>query len=112
MRVLAHLEPAEVFRYFEEIAQIPHGSGNTRLISDYLVRFAKERRLEVIQDASGNVVIRKDGTEGYEDSGTVMLQGHMDMICEKEPWCTRTRRAGSEGGGRDRLGRGNDTRRR
>ena len=88
MRILAHLEPAEVFRYFEEIAQIPHGSGNTRLISDYLVRFAKERRLEVIQDASGNVVIRKDGTEGYEDSGTVMLQGHMDMICEKEPWCT------------------------
>ena len=74
-----------MFHYFEEITKIPHGSGNTREISDYLVSFAKEHGLRYIQDESNNVVIFKPAAKGYEDVPTVMLQGHMDMVCEKEP---------------------------
>lgn len=88
MAVLSEIEPKEVFRYFEEICSIPHGSGNTKQISDYCVRFAQEHGLKYIQDAGNNVVIFKDGTAGYEQSAPVMLQGHLDMVCEKEPDCT------------------------
>ena len=87
MSVLQGLKPEKVFHYFEEISKIPRQSGNTGKISDYLVQFAKDRELEVLQDPLGNVVIRKPGTTGYEDSPWVMLQGHMDMICEKEDDC-------------------------
>lgn len=85
--ILANLEPASVFKYFEEICSIPHGSGNTKEISDYLVNFAKEHSLKYRQDDSNNVIIWKDGTAGYENSKPVMLQGHMDMVCEKENDC-------------------------
>lgn len=81
--VLANLEPKAVFKYFEEMSQIPRGSGNEKGISDYLVKFAKERNLEVIQDAALNVIIRKPATPGYENAQTVILQGHMDMVNEK-----------------------------
>lgn len=81
--VLKDLKPTEVFRYFEEITQIPRGSGNEKGISDYLVNFAKEHNLEVIQDEVLNVIIKKPGTEGYENSPIVILQGHMDMVNEK-----------------------------
>jgi dipeptidase D len=77
------LEPKLVFHYFEEISKIPRGSGNEKAISDYLVRFAKDRGLDVIQDAALNVVIKKAGTKGYEKSPVVIIQGHMDMVCEK-----------------------------
>ena len=87
MAVLSHLEPREVFRWFEEICGIPHGSGDTKKISDYLVHFAQEHGLKYRQDASNNVVIRKDAAPGYEGAPTVMLQGHIDMVCEKEPGC-------------------------
>lgn len=87
MGVLSGLAPEGVFRFFEEICGIPHGSSDTGRISDYLVRFAKDRNLEYIQDESGNVIIYKDGTAGYENSAPVMLQGHMDMVCEKTPEC-------------------------
>lgn len=83
MNVLAGLEPREVFQYFEEICQIPHGSGDTKAISDYLVNFAKAQGLSYRQDALGNVIIIKDAAPGYEDADTVMIQGHMDMVCEK-----------------------------
>ncbi|HBA62650.1 MAG TPA: aminoacyl-histidine dipeptidase [Lachnospiraceae bacterium] len=83
MAVLEHLEPQNVFRFFEDLCQIPHGSGDTKRISDYCVNFAKERGLEVIQDRVNNVIIRKPGTAGYEDSEPVILQGHLDMVCEK-----------------------------
>ncbi len=83
MAVLNDLEPKKVFEFFEKIASIPHGSKNTKKISDYLVSFAKERNLKYIQDDAGNVIIFKDGTEGYENSPSVILQGHMDMVCEK-----------------------------
>lgn len=87
MKVLSSLEPHKVFEYFEEICSIPHGSSNTKKISDYLVTFAREHNLRYIKDQSNNVIIFKDGTPGYEASAPVMLQGHMDMVCEKDKDC-------------------------
>ncbi|MEE3467319.1 MAG: aminoacyl-histidine dipeptidase [Eubacterium sp.] len=84
MAVLDGLEPREVFRFFEEIAGIPHGSRNTGAISAYLVAFAEERGLEVYRDEADNVVIKKPGTAGYEDHEPVILQGHIDMVCVKD----------------------------
>ena len=85
MSILGHLEPANVFRFFEEICNIPHGSGNIDKISDYLVNFAKERNLEYYQDEIKNVIIVKEATEGYENKEPIMLQGHMDMVAVKKP---------------------------
>lgn len=87
MRTLDNLEPKEVLYFFEEICQIPHGSGNIKMISDYLVRFAKERNLEHYQDEVGNVIIIKEASEGYSNHASVMLQGHMDMVAVKKPEC-------------------------
>ncbi|NLZ47447.1 MAG: aminoacyl-histidine dipeptidase [Clostridiales bacterium] len=81
--VLKGLEPEKVFYYFEEISKIPRGSGNEKAISDYLVAFAKSKNLEVIQDSSYNVIIKKEASKGYENSPIVVIQGHMDMVCEK-----------------------------
>ncbi|MFJ7935329.1 aminoacyl-histidine dipeptidase [Sporosarcina sp. NPDC096371] len=72
-----------VFHYFAEISAIPRGSGNEQAISDYLVRFAQERNLKVIQDETLNVIIKKAATTGYESAPTVIIQGHMDIVCEK-----------------------------
>ena len=69
-----------VFYFFEEISKIPHGSGNTAKIADYLVAFADERGLEVKRDSADNVIIKKGATEGYETRPTVILQGHTDMV--------------------------------
>lgn len=88
MRILEGLEPKTVFAFFEEICAIPHGSGNTKAISDYCVAFAEERGLRYRQDASNNIIIWKPGTKGYETSAPVMLQGHLDMVCVKESACT------------------------
>ena len=85
MAVLEKVEPEKVFRFFEELSRIPHGTFDTRRISDHCVAFAKERGLEVIQDKVGNVIIKKPGTPGYEDSKPIILQGHLDMVCEKKP---------------------------
>ncbi len=81
---LSSLEPKEVFESFENICKIPRCSGNEKVISDYLVKFAKDNNLKVIQDESLNVVIKKPGTRGYENAPTVILQGHMDMVCLKD----------------------------
>ena len=89
MAVLNHLEPQRVFRFFEELCAIPHGSGNTKAVSDWLVDFAKARGLRYVQDQLNNVVIFRDATPGYESAEPVILQGHMDMVCEKEPGCTK-----------------------
>lgn len=83
MRVLEGKKPEKVFEFFEDIAGIPHGSGNVEQISNYLVDFAKKRQLKYRQDDSLNVIIWKDGTKGYEDSDTVIIQGHMDMVAVK-----------------------------
>ncbi|MDO4337576.1 MAG: aminoacyl-histidine dipeptidase [Eubacteriales bacterium] len=85
MKVLENCEPKRVFHYFEEICAIPHGSGNTRQLSDYLVSFAKAHNLEYMQDELNNVVIYKPAAPGYENAPTVIIQGHMDMVCEKRP---------------------------
>ena len=87
MAVLSGLEPKNVYRFFEELCAIPHGSFHTGAISNYLADFARARGLKYRQDATGNVVIFKPATAGYENAPTVMLQGHMDMVCEKEPDC-------------------------
>ena len=88
MGVLNNLVPEKVFYYFEELCNIPHGSKNTKAISDYCVNFAKERGLAYHQDASNNIIILKNGSKGYEDSKPVIIQGHLDMVCEKEKDCT------------------------
>ena len=84
---LAGLEPAAVFGYFEKICSIPHGSRNTKMISDYLVSFAQENGIQYIQDESNNVILFQEGTCGMEDHEPVILQGHMDMVCEKDADC-------------------------
>ena len=83
-RKLKGINPENVFKYFEDICSIPHGSGNTKLISDYLVKFAIEHNLKYIQDEINNVIIFANGTKGYENHVPIILQGHMDMVCEKD----------------------------
>lgn len=73
----------EVFDYFKQLNMIPRGSGNEKAVSDWLVSFANENGLKVIQDEALNIIISKEGTKGYEDADTVILQGHMDMVPEK-----------------------------
>lgn len=82
-KVLEGLKPERVFYYFEEITKIPHGSKNEKQISDYLYQLAKSKNWEVIQDNYLNIIIRKPATKGYENAAMVLLQGHMDMVCEK-----------------------------
>lgn len=83
MRVLSELEPKNVFSFFEDICNIPHPSYKEEKISNYLVDFAKERKLEYYQDSLNNVIIIKEASKGYEDAAPIILQGHMDMVCEK-----------------------------
>jgi dipeptidase D len=82
-KVLEGLKPEKVFYYFEEISKIPRCSGKEKQISDYLYNFAKSRNLEVVQDEHLNVIIKKPASRGYENAPVVMLQAHMDMVCEK-----------------------------
>lgn len=89
MAVLEHLEPRSVFRFFEKLCAIPHGSSNTRQISDWLMTFARERNLEAYQDELNNVIMIKEATPGYEHAAPVILQGHMDMVCEKTADCLK-----------------------
>lgn len=85
---LSGIEPKSVFAYFEKLCSMPHGSGNTKLISDYLVSFAVEHNLRYIQDQLNNVILFVPGTEGYENHAPVIIQGHMDMVCEKDENCS------------------------
>ena len=87
MGVLSALKPEGVWKYFEAICGIPHGSGNEKAVSDYCVSFAKERGLKVWQDEAWNVVFVKEASAGYEDREPLILQGHLDMVCEKKPDC-------------------------
>ena len=85
MGILHGKQPTRVWKYFEELCAIPHGSGNTKRISDYCVAFAKAHNLRYTQDAMQNVIIWKDASNGYESHPPVIVQGHLDMVCEKEP---------------------------
>ena len=80
----AGLEPADVFEYFRRIAAIPHGSFHTKELSDYLENFAKEHSLEYVRDDMGNLIIARPASQGCEGAAPIALQGHIDMVCEKE----------------------------
>lgn len=82
-RVLNGLYPQRVFYWFEEICKIPHGSRNTKKISDFIVAFAKQHKLRYVQDDLNNVIIFKNGTGNYAEHPPVILQGHIDMVAEK-----------------------------
>ncbi len=74
-----------VFELFEKICSIPHGSGNMEKISKFCTDFAEKLNLEWYTDDLHNVIIKKPASNGYEDHNTVILQGHLDMVCEKDP---------------------------
>ena len=73
----------KLLRFFEEISAIPRESHHEEKIADYLVAFACERGLPYYRDEFQNVLIEKLGTKGYEDHAPLLLQGHTDMVCEK-----------------------------
>ena len=89
MAVLSGLEPKAVFEYFEKLCAVPHGSGNTKRISDLCVGFAKELGLKWRQDEANNVVVWKDASPGCESAPAVILQGHIDMVCVKTEDCAK-----------------------
>ena len=82
-KTLEELRQQSIFKYFEAISRIPRESGNEKAISDYMVHFATDLGLEVKQDEAYNIYIKKPASEGFENAPTVILQGHMDMVCEK-----------------------------
>ena len=84
MRILENLEPKSVFGYFEELSGIPRGSGNMVKISDYCLEFANKHSLKALRDSANNVIIYKPASKGYENSAPVILQGHLDMVCQKD----------------------------
>lgn len=84
MGALRGLEPAEVMYYFERLSDMPRGSRNEKQVSDYVADFARERGLEYHQDDMYNILVKKPGTPGYEDAPTVILHGHLDMVCKKD----------------------------
>ena len=83
MNNLENITVKRVFYHFNEISKIPRGSGNEKEISDYLLNFGKKLGLESIQDKGLNIIIKKPASKGYENAPTVIIQGHMDMVCEK-----------------------------
>ena len=87
MGILSDLKPKKVFEYFELLSSVPHGSGNTKQISDICVDFARRLGLEYYQDELNNVVIIKPATEGYKSSSPIIMQGHLDMVCTKDDDC-------------------------
>lgn len=83
MAVLDGLEPKSVWRFFEEISAIPRASYHEKAVSDYVCEFAEKRGLTYYQDEIYNVVVIKEATEGYEEKEPYIIQGHLDMVCEK-----------------------------
>ena len=86
---ISELNPKKVFEYFALLSSVPHGSGNMKPIAGICENFARERGLEYVRDAADNVIIKKPGTVGYEDSEPLILQGHLDMVCAKDPDCEK-----------------------
>lgn len=78
-----NLSPKEVFECFDMVTKVPRPSKKEEKIIEFLQQFGKELNLETCVDETGNVIIRKPATKGYEDKKTVILQSHMDMVCEK-----------------------------
>ncbi len=89
MSVLGNIYPERVMFHFENICKIPHGSGNTKKISDYCVEFAKANSLEYVQDELNNVIIYKDASNDKQNSAPVIIQGHLDMVCAQDEDCKK-----------------------
>lgn len=89
MSVLDGYEPKDVFMYFEKMSQIPRGSGNTKAVSEWLKKIGKDHGLETYQDDLGDITIIKEASQGYEGRPPIILQGHMDMVCQKTPDCKK-----------------------
>ncbi len=87
MSQVASLEPREVFSAFEALSRVPRGSGNMSGVADFCMDFAARNGLRAIRDESDNVIIFKDGTAGYESAEPIILQGHLDMVCQKTEEC-------------------------
>jgi len=83
MSVISNLEPKLLWKHFDEIRKIPHGSGNETALGQYVIDFAKSHGLEWKKDDVGNVLVTKKGSAGHESAAPVVLQGHLDMVCEK-----------------------------
>ena len=84
MQSIENTEPKSVFKYFKELSKIPRGSGNMEKISEYCLEFAKRHSLKAVRDKANNVIIYKPASKGYEDVAPVILQGHLDMVCQKD----------------------------
>jgi len=80
---ILELEPAIVWSYFAEILEVPRPSKKEEKIIEYLLNFGNKHNLETLQDEVGNVLIRKTATKGMENRKSVVLQSHIDMVCEK-----------------------------
>lgn len=89
MAVLTGIKPEKVFSYFEKLCSVPHGSGNTKIISDLCADFAKELGLRYRQEDCNNLIIWKEASPGYENADPVILQGHLDMVCAKTEDCPK-----------------------
>lgn len=92
MAILSELEPKAVFSFFEALSAIPRGSGNTKAASDWCAAFAQARGLEYHQDVWNNIILIREASPGYESAAPVILQGHLDMVCEKDPSCPKDMR--------------------
>ena len=86
--VLSACEPQAVFRFFEDICAIPHPSGHEGAVADYVEEFAKARGLSYVRDAADNLLLRLPASAGCEGAEPVLLQGHMDMVPEKDAGST------------------------
>ena len=87
MAILENIKPERVMYYFEKLTSVPHGSRNTSAATALCRDFARENDLEYIEDELGNCVIKKEAYPGYENAPAVIIQGHLDMVCEKTPDC-------------------------
>ncbi len=83
MSVVSGYKPASLWKYFDEIRKIPHGSGNEKAIGEWVLSVGKQLGLKAVRDKVGNVVIYKNATPGHEKAPTIVLQGHLDMVNEK-----------------------------
>ena len=84
MNKLSNIDFDRIFYYFNKLCAIPHGSGNMNKISEYCLEFAKEKALKAIRDDANNVIIYKNASKGYENKQPIILQGHLDMVCQAD----------------------------
>ena len=85
MSEIRNLQPAAIWRNFDDLTQIPRPSGHVEKVQEFLLDFAKRVGVEAFKDPAGNIVMRKPATPGYENRKTVLLQAHMDMVPQKSP---------------------------